>query len=63
MCDDLHATMDELRGRGAEFEGDVVEQSWGLAVQLKVPGAGSITLYQPRYDPPALGSTDLEAMW
>ena len=26
MCDDLAATMAELRGRGAEFEGDVVEQ-------------------------------------
>jgi catechol 2,3-dioxygenase-like lactoylglutathione lyase family enzyme len=63
MCDDLAATMEELRGRGAEFEGEVTEEGWGDTVQLKVPGAGTMTLYQPRYDPPALGTTELEAMW
>lgn len=63
MCDDLTATMDELRGRGAEFEGDVTQQSWGDSVRLKVPGAGTMTLFQPGYEPPALGSTELEAMW
>jgi catechol 2,3-dioxygenase-like lactoylglutathione lyase family enzyme len=54
MCDDLAATMDELRGRGASFEGEVDEQPWGSTVQLVVPGAGTITLYQPKYTPPAL---------
>ena len=63
LCDDLTATMEELRGRGAEFEGEAAEESWGYSVQLKVPGAGMMTLYQPRYEPPALGSTELEAMW
>jgi len=63
MCDDLEATMAELEERGAEFEGGVVEQPWGITVQLLVPGAGSMTLYQPRYDPPALGRSELEAMW
>jgi hypothetical protein len=53
MCDDLSATMAELKERGAEFEGDVVDQGWGHAIKLKVPGAGAITLYQPTYDPPA----------
>ena len=54
MCDDLAATMDELRGRGASFEGEVTEQPWGSTVELIVPGAGTITLYQPKYDSPAL---------
>jgi len=54
MCDDLAATMDELRGRGASFEGEVTEQPWGSTVQLVVPGAGTMTLYQPKYTPPAL---------
>ncbi|NYG06584.1 catechol 2,3-dioxygenase-like lactoylglutathione lyase family enzyme [Phycicoccus badiiscoriae] len=63
MCDDLAATVAELRGRGAEFDGDVVEQRWGSTIQLVVPGAGTMTLYQPAYDPPALGHPDLEAMW
>jgi len=63
LCDDLEATMAELEERGAEFEGGVTEQSWGTTVQLVVPGAGTMTLYQPRYEPPALGRTELEAMW
>ena len=63
ICDDLAATVAELRGRGAEFEGDVTDQQWGSTIQLVVPGAGTMTLYQPTYDPPALGSSDLEAMW
>ena len=63
VCDDLESTMAELEERGAEFEGGVTEQSWGTTVQLLVPGAGSMTLYQPRYDPPALGRSELEAMW
>jgi catechol 2,3-dioxygenase-like lactoylglutathione lyase family enzyme len=63
MCDDLASTVAELRGRGAEFEGEVTEQQWGSTIQLVVPGAGTMTLYQPKYDPPALGRSDLEAMW
>ena len=63
LCDDLEATMAELGERGAEFDGDVTEQSWGTTVQLLVPGAGTMTLYQPRYLPPALGTCELEAMW
>jgi catechol 2,3-dioxygenase-like lactoylglutathione lyase family enzyme len=53
MCDDLDATMTELAGKGAEFNGAVSDQRWGLTVRLKVPGAGELTLYQPKYDPPA----------
>jgi catechol 2,3-dioxygenase-like lactoylglutathione lyase family enzyme len=63
LCDDLATTMAELEERGAEFEGGVTEQSWGTTVQLVVPGASTMTLYQPRYEPPALGRTELEAMW
>lgn len=54
MCDDLEATMADLAARGATFAGDVVEEEWGRTVQLQVPGAGTMTLYQPTYDPPAL---------
>lgn len=54
MCDDLTLTCAEIAARGAEFDGEVVEQPWGATIQVKVPGARTITLYQPRYDPPAL---------
>jgi catechol 2,3-dioxygenase-like lactoylglutathione lyase family enzyme len=53
MCDDLDATMAELAAKGAEFSGAVRDEGWGLTSRLKVPGAGEMTLYEPRYDPPA----------
>jgi len=53
MCDDLEATMTELTAKGAEFAGGITDQGWGVTTRLMVPGAGEITLYQPRYDPPA----------
>ena len=49
MCDDIEVTMAELAAKGAEFAGDVETQSYGRTVQLKVPGAGEIMLYQPRH--------------
>jgi hypothetical protein len=62
MCDDLAATMAELSERGATFDGDVAEQPWGTTVQLVVPGAGTMTLYQPKYTPPAFDE-DIQPMW
>ncbi len=53
MCDDLEATMAELRAKGAEFEGELQQEPWGITTQLRIPGAGTMTLYQPTYDPPA----------
>ena len=54
ICDDLEKTMAELSARGAEFAGDVVDEEYGMTVQVEVPGAGQIMLYQAKYDPPAL---------
>lgn len=53
MCDDLTATMADLQAKGAEFSGEPTDQGWGVAVGVKVPGAGEIMLYEPKYDPPA----------
>jgi catechol 2,3-dioxygenase-like lactoylglutathione lyase family enzyme len=53
-CDDLPATMADLASRGAVFEGDPVQESWGTTVELRVPGAATLLLYQPTYDLPAL---------
>ena len=54
VCDDIEATVADLRSRGAEFSGEVKELDFGRAVQLQVPGGPEIMLYQPKYDPPAL---------
>lgn len=53
MCDDLATTMADLGAKGAEFSGEPTDQGWGISVALKVPGAGELMLYEPRYDPPA----------
>ena len=49
MCDDVNATMAELKGKGVEFTSDVTNQGWGLLTSFKVPGAGELGLYQPRH--------------
>ncbi len=53
ICDDLDTTMTDLTAKGAEFSGAVRDEQWGVTARLKVPGAGELTLYQPKYDPPA----------
>jgi catechol 2,3-dioxygenase-like lactoylglutathione lyase family enzyme len=53
MCDDLDATIAQLTAKGAEFGGEVTDQGWGRTIQLKIPGAGEMTLYQPKYAAPA----------
>ena len=49
MCDDVHRTVDELRAKGVEFRGDVVDRGWGRYVTVVVPGGGTIGLYQPTH--------------
>lgn len=49
MCDDLDATMAELSGRGAEFDGEPQEMGFGRGINLRVPGADDMLLYQPRH--------------
>ena len=49
MCDDLDATMAELAGRGAEFDGEPEEMGFGRGIAMHVPGADDMLLYQPRH--------------
>ena len=48
-CDDIHATIAELKGRGVVFDGEVADAGFGLAVQLMMPGGVRVQLYQPHY--------------
>ena len=61
--DDVDSDVRELESRGATFEGDVVEQAWGSTIQLQVPGAGTLMLFEPKYEPPALAKEHIEPMW
>jgi len=49
MCDDIQKTMAELAKKGVEFGGPVVDQGYGLVTSIKLPGGGSLGLYEPRH--------------
>ena len=48
-CDDIEATVQELKSRGVEFTGEVQDMGYGLVTHFKVPGGFELQLYQPRY--------------
>jgi hypothetical protein len=52
MCDDIQATVEDLRGKGVEFTGPVQDQGFGLTISIKVPGGGELLLYEPRHPTP-----------
>jgi catechol 2,3-dioxygenase-like lactoylglutathione lyase family enzyme len=53
MCDDVRATVEDLRGRGAEFTRDVTEEGFGLMTALRLPGGSELSLYEPRHPTPS----------
>jgi predicted enzyme related to lactoylglutathione lyase len=48
MCDDVHATIKQLAGRGATTS-DVHAEEWGLRTTVHLPSGAEIGLYQPRH--------------
>lgn len=48
-CDDIEATVAELRSRGVEFTGPVTNQGYGLVTHFRMPGDLRVQLYQPLY--------------
>jgi hypothetical protein len=51
MTDDLDAEMAALRTAGAACE-EASQQAWGRLTRIKLPGGGTLGLYQPRHDRP-----------
>ncbi|HUF05122.1 MAG TPA: VOC family protein [Aridibacter sp.] len=49
-CDDIEATVEELKAKGVEFVSDVVDAGFGLVTHFKMPGGVKVQLYQPRYE-------------
>jgi predicted enzyme related to lactoylglutathione lyase len=52
MCDDLDATLGELRAKGVEPVEDVTAQRWGRTTAIGIPGGGRIALYEPAHASP-----------
>ena len=49
MCDDLDATVEELRAMGIEVKGEPANQRWGTTITLVLPGGLEMMLYQPHH--------------
>ena len=52
MCDDIHATLAELRGKGVDVAKDVTDQGWGLLAAIRLPDGSELPVYQPRHPSP-----------
>jgi catechol 2,3-dioxygenase-like lactoylglutathione lyase family enzyme len=48
-CDDIEATVADLKAQGVEFTQDIEDHGYGLVTYFKVPGSFTVQLYQPRY--------------
>jgi predicted enzyme related to lactoylglutathione lyase len=53
MCDDIRATVDELKAKGVEFTRSVTDAGWGLVTALELPGGGELALYEPKHSRPS----------
>jgi hypothetical protein len=49
MCDDIHATVKELKTKGVVVKGEPVDEGWGITVMLGLPGGVEVQLYEARH--------------
>jgi hypothetical protein len=49
MCDDVAATVAELRAKGIAIDGEPEDEGWGVHVTLSLPGGVKVMLYEPRH--------------
>lgn len=47
MCDDLEATVAELKDRGVELTSPISTQDYGIETSIRLPGGARVGLYQP----------------
>jgi catechol 2,3-dioxygenase-like lactoylglutathione lyase family enzyme len=52
MCDDIDATLTELRDKGVEVSREVSDQGWGLLAAIRLPDGEEFPIYQPRHPSP-----------
>ena len=51
-CDDVEATVEELRAKGVEFTAGISEERWGRLTRFRLPGGGEVGMYEPRHPRP-----------
>lgn len=49
-CDDIDATVAELKSRGVEFTDAVTDAGYGHVTHFRMPGDFAVQLYEPSYE-------------
>jgi len=49
MCDDVHATVAELRLKGVQIVRPISDERWGLVTAIAMPDGRELGLYQPKH--------------
>ena len=49
MCDDIKATIAELRAKGIDVKGEPHDEGWGVTTMLNLPGGVQVMLYEARH--------------
>ena len=52
MCDDLDATVAELKDNGVELSRQVSDEGFGLVTSIELPGGEELGLYEPKHPSP-----------
>ena len=52
MCDDLDATLADLRGKGVQVAREASDQGWGRLAAIRLPDGSELPIYQPRHAVP-----------
>jgi hypothetical protein len=55
MCDDIVATVEQLKAKEVEIAGPVSDEGFGLVTAIRLPGGGELGLYEPRHPTPHTG--------
>jgi predicted enzyme related to lactoylglutathione lyase len=55
MCDDIEATVKELKDKGVQFVNPIEDARFGRMARFQLPGGGDLALYEPRH-PTAIGA-------
>ena len=52
MCNDVHATLAELKAKGVDIAQSVSNESWGLVTAIRLPSGAELGLYEPKHPSP-----------
>jgi hypothetical protein len=52
MCDDIEATLDDLRSKSVAIAREPADQGWGILAAIRLPDGEELPIYQPRHPSP-----------